>query len=492
MLQIMKNHLIALGIASLVCVPAIAENEYGDYVKTPDIVAADLWKDSWQLGKEYQHRATFEIDAAVKASSRKEASWLEKLCGMAYEDISGHMQLGGTASAFTTVAHKTENGETLLVRNFGTTDLQPNFYFDTNDSPVAGFVMKTLMTDGEIKTLVNERLTEAIAVGAGIKAGIAAFLAAEVATIGTTGGSSGTVAAMKAGSAAYSGTKAMLIATAKSTDAGGRLEECVQGRLYDAGLGTSELDGEVVYTVRNKSKASKLFGSLNTKANFVLKLAESFNNQDYLILSDKGGSVSSKRISSKTIEDLMTLSENGQLAQNIEVLKNLDGAVVSDAESCFKRESLGLNEKIFGGRERKVGEVWLADADFMNSFLHPELKGKFKGRVLLKYEADTRAQDYWGNFFNARKLVMLRRSGSDSTNAAYEEEEFSLSLNGQRTSLEIFLDEKTLVVREVRLKAESDVSAGGLPNSIFTRGLKLNGDIECNMNYCCRESSDWQ
>lgn len=492
MLQIMKNHLIALGIASLVCVPAIAENEYGDYVKTPDIVAADLWKDSWQLGKEYQHRATFEIDAAVKASSRKEASWLEKLCGMAYEDISGHMQLGGTASAFTTVAHKTENGETLLVRNFGTTDLQPNFYFDTNDSPVAGFVMKTLMTDGEIKTLVNERLTEAIAVGAGIKAGIAAFLAAEVATIGTTGGSSGTVAAMKAGSAAYSGTKAMLIATAKSTDAGGRLEECVQGRLYDAGLGTSELNGEVVYTVRNKSKASKLFGSLNTKANFVLKLAESFNNQDYLIFSDKGGSVSSKRISSKTIEDLMTLSENGQLSQNIEVLKNLDGAVVSDAESCFKRESFGLNEKIFGGRERKVGEVWLADADFMNSFLHPELKGKFKGRVLLKYEADTRAQDYWGNFFNARKLVMLRRSGSDSTNAAYEEEEFSLSLNGQRTSLEIFLDEKTLVVREVRLKAESDVSAGGLPNSIFTRGLKLNGDIECSMNYCCRESSDWQ
>ncbi|MBE6401863.1 MAG: hypothetical protein E7037_07575 [Verrucomicrobia bacterium] len=485
----MKNYLIALGIASLVCVPAIAENEYGDYVKTPDIVAADLWKDSWQLGKEYQHLATFEIDAAVKASSRKDASWLEKLCGMAYEDISGHMQLGGTTSAFTTVAHKTENGETLLVRNFGTTDLQPNFYFEIKDSPVVGFVMKTLMTDGEIKTLVNKRLTEAIAVGAGIKAGIAAFLAAEVATIGASGGSLGTVAATEALAAAYASTKAALIAVAKSTDAGGRLEEYVQGKLQDAGLGASELDGEVVYTVRNKSKAGKLFGSLNTKANFALKLAESFNNRDYLIFSDKGGNVSSKRISSKTIEDLMELSENGQLSQNIGALKNLDGAVASDAESCFKRESLGLNEKILGGKERKIGEVWLADADFMNSFLHPELKGKFKGRVLLKYESDTRAQDYWGNFFSARKLIMLRRSGDDSTNAAYEEEEFSLSLNGQRTSLEIFLDKETLVVREVRLKAESDVSAGGLPNSIFTRGLKLNGDIECNMNYHCRESS---
>lgn len=473
----MKNHLIALGIALLSCVTATAENEYSDYVKTPDIIAADLWKDSWQIGKEYQHLATFDIDAAVKASSRKETSWLEKLCGMAYEDITGHMQLGGTTSAFTTVAHKTENGETLLVRSFGMTDLQPNFYFNTKDYPVAGFVMKTLMTDGEIKTLVNDRLISTIAIGA------------MIAKVTSTIASGNPFIVISEAKRVLYDRKSTMKLVAESIDAGGRLEDYVQGKLYDAGLGILELDGEAVYTVRNKSKASKLFGSLNTKANFALKLAESFNNQNYLIFSDKSGSVSSKRVSSKNIENLLELLESKKLAQNIEALKNLDGAVASDAESCFKRESLGLNEKIFGGRERKVGEVWLADADFMNSFLHPELKGKFKGRVLLKYESNTRAQDYWGDFFGARKLVMLRRSGEDSTNAAYEEKEFSLSLNGQRTSLEIFLDEKTLLVREVRLKAESDISAGGLPNSIFTRGLKLNGDIECNMNYHCRESS---
>lgn len=487
-----RKTLLALGLAAFLGVPAFAENEnsYGDYLKPPEgIVASELWKDSWREGREYQHLATFSFDAAVKARGRENTSWLNKLYSRGVDEVVGRLIFGGSANATTAVVAKREDGETLLMRNFGSTDTQANFYLDTNEAPAADFVMKTLMSEREIKDLIEEKAMTALQIGLALWAKVSASAAATAAAP-MTGGAS-VVAAPAAGAAA--GTAAAAAAEALKGlavhyDVGGKVERAVQDSLHGAGLEQDKLDGDVVYKVRNRSKASKLFGSIALKTDFALRLAESFNNKDYLIFSEKDGAVTSKLLSERALEDVLKYSEDGNIAENFDVLKNLPGDAASDAQSCFKRESLGLNEKIFGGRERKAGDVWFADADFLNTFLHPDLKGGFKGRVLLKYDSDTRLQDHWGKLFSARKLVMLQKHGEDRTRAEYEEKEFSLSLNGRRTSLEIFLDAETLVVREVRLKAECDVREGNLPDSIFTRGLALRGDGECRMEYHCRES----
>lgn len=483
----MKQKLLTIGVSALFCVPAFAENnensDYDKYLKTPEIRAAELWKESWQVGKEYQHLADFEINAKVKARPKQDATWWMKMWGKAAEDTVGHLRVGGNSSAFTGVGCKQKNGEMLLVRNFLDTDLQTNYYIDPKENLAANFVMKTVMTKGELDKLITKSTAEIVATVAAVKA----YTAAVAATVGT----GGTAAAptIAAASAAYAAAKKATEAIMESFDVGGKIEDVVRGQLLDAGLSEEEKDGETVYLVKNRSRASKYFGDIANKADFAVKLAESFRCRDYLIFAGTDGVISAKQISSKTVRDIEALREKGALAQNFEALRNLDGKPAKDAESVFKRESLGLNAKIFGNRERKLGDVWVADADFLNSFLHPDLGGKFKGRVLLKYDSDTRLRDYWDTPFVARKLVMLQHNGKDSTSAEYDEKDFSLSLNGARTSLEIFLDAETLVVREVRIHAESDVRSGNLPDTIFTRGLELRGGLECSMRYHCRETS---
>ncbi len=471
----MKQKLLSIGISALFCVPAFAANSYDDYVKTPDVRAAELWKESWQEGKEYQHLADFEINAKVKVRPKQDATWWMKMWGKVAEDTIGHLRLGGNSSAFTAVGCKRENGEMLLVRNFLDTDLQPNFYIDTKENFIADFVMNTVMTQGELKKLITNSTAEIVRAVATVKAYIATA---------ASGGPAGAVA-IPAAAAAPKATNALM----ESFDVGGKIEGAVRDQLLDAGLSEREKDGEKVFLVKNRSRASKYFGDIADKADFAVKLAESFRRRGYLIFAGTDGRISAKQISPKTVGDIEALREKGELNENFEALRNLDGTPAKDAESVFKRESLGLNSKIFGGQERKLGDVWYADSDFLNSFLHPDLKGKFKGRVLLKYAEDTRMQDHWNTPFFARKLVMLQHNGEDSTRAEYEEPDFSLSLNGRRTSLEIFLDAETLVVREVRIHAESDVRSGNLPDTIFTRGMELRGGLECAMRYHCRETS---
>lgn len=475
----MKQKLLTIGVSALFCVPAFAENnensDYDKYLKTPEIRAAELWKESWQVGKEYQHLADFEINAKVKARPKQDATWWMKMWGKAAEDTVGHLRVGGNSSAFTAVGLKRENGEMLLIRNFLDTDLQTNYYIDTQENAAANFVMKTVMTKGELKKLITKSTKDIVTAVAAVKA--------FVATLGTGGAAAPAI--LTAPPAAAEVAEAVM----ESLDVGGKIENAVRGQLQDAGLSEEKKDGETVYLVKNRSRASKYFGDIANKADFAVKLAESFRCRDYLIFAGTDGVISAKQISSKTVRDIEDLREKGALAQNFEALRNLDGKPAKDAESVFKRESLGLNAKIFGNRERKLGDVWFADADFLNSFLHPDLGGKFKGRVLLKYDSDTRLRDHWDTPFVARKLVMLQHNGKDSTHAEYEEKDFSLSLNGSRTSLEIFLDAETLVVREVRIHAESDVRSGNLPDTIFTRGLELRGGLECSMRYHCRETS---
>ncbi len=474
----MKQKLLTIGVSALFCVPAFAENnensDYDKYLATPEIHAAELWKESWQEGKEYQHLADFEINAKVKARPKQDATWWMKMWGKAAEDTGGHLRVGGNSSAFTAVGFKRENGEMLLIRNFLDTDLQTNYYIDTQENAVANFVMKTVMTKGELKKLITKSTKDIVTAVAAVKA--------FVAILGTGGAAAPEILTAPAAAAAAE-------AVMESFGVGEKIENAVRDQLLDAGLSEEKKDGETVYLVKNRSRASKYFGDIANKADFAVKLAESFRCRDYLIFAGTDGVISAKQISSKTVRDIEDLREKGALAQNFEALRNLDGKPAKDAESVFKRESLGLNAKIFGNRERKLGDVWIADADFLNSFLHPDLGGKFKGRVLLKYDSDTRLRDHWDTPFVARKLVMLQHNGKDSTSAEYDEKDFSLSLNGARTSLEIFLDAETLVVREVRIHAESDVRSGNLPDTIFTRGLELRGGLECSMRYHCRETS---
>lgn len=453
--------------AALLTVPASAENEYGTYVSAPEgIRAADMWKTSWVQGREYHSLASFCFDAEIKVKEGEDSSWQSKLCFWSLGDIRGRQKLSGASTASTSVSvNDPASGELALVRNFGTTNVEADFYADTSESWLPNIVMKTVFEDEKIKAYVEDCTKVAVAGGA---------------WIAVTAANCFGVPLPEWAASLPAGKVAEIIL--ERTKIGEKLEQEIRGKFRSMGFEEAELDGEKVWKVVNKSEAAKYLGKSAEFAEYAVQLSESFRSKDYLIFSDADGIVSAKLVSPENVGEI------DPKRGDFESLKTISGTTPKDAEACFKREALALNEKLFGGRERKVGDYWEADSSFMNSFLHPDLKGKFEGRILLQYEKDASVVDKWNGRFEARVIVMKLRHGNLETNTRYKEDDFSVSLSGKRTSITFYVDKKTNLLRKAEIKAESTMSDGNLPQSIFTKGLRLDGDITCDFSYDCRES----
>jgi len=465
--------LSVLCLAALIYAPAFASANAGNnYAKVPnDISSSELWKDSWNAGSQYEHLASYDIRASIKPSTKEDTPWLTRIFSWAtsVDDIGNMMSLSGNSRAFSSVLSKSENGEPIIFRTYTGTRAEPNFYWDTSDAPVADFIMKKIEEDGEVSAWVN-KWTE---------------------TIATWGAM---LIPWQGGKVVSPSAKYFL----PMINVGQKTETYVKAKFREMGFesATTE-DGQNAWRVKNKDTAKRFLGSIVDKVNTAVSFSHAFEGKNYLIICKGNGEVVSKEITEKNAPVFAKLTSKGISPSDTEILENIEGEPAPEAASTFKREAWGVNEKIFGGRERKVGDIWEADADFLNSFLHPDLCGRFEGSVVLQYQKDTKTvieRDGWESPFMARKIVLLSASGDKQTDARYLEadkdgkEKFSVKLDGRNTLLEIYLEQDSLLVRRVFINAtRARVSDDSLPETFWTKGLCADGDVYFTVNYYCRE-----
>lgn len=458
----MKKTISIIALAVLSCGVSYAESASQVYIDAPeDLPVADIWRDSWRVGSQYEHIASFTINADVQFKTDDEAPFYRKIFNrVTIDDIGNKILLMGDARAFTSVLAN-DSKKLVLYRTYATTTLQPNFYFDTEKPLMVNLFLRKIFEDGKVRGFVDEWTQE-----------IVSWIPEKFLEKGT----GYCLKTLKLGEKAEKGLR-------RSVESFG-LEEA-----------TAE-DGQRIYRVKDKSVAQKYFGSFVDKVNAALSLNEAFSSKNYLIVNDRKDGISVKRITEENAKIVDELAGGGITDSETEIMKNLSAPKSKEAEPTFRREAWAINEKIFGGEKRRKGDVWSTGAEFLNSFLHSDLKGRFEGRVVLKYVADTEVvieRPGWATPFKARKIELLESAGSLETDARYVEtdengnEKFSLSLNGRDACLEIYMDCESLLVRKVFLNAvRNSVKEGNLPDTIWTRDLSLTGTLDCQMNYYCR------
>lgn len=163
---------------------------------------------------------------------------------------------------------------------------------------------------------------------------------------------------------------------------------------------------------------------------------------------------------------------------------------------AFQRESFALNDKLFGGKERKPGDVWEVDAAFFNTFLHPELTGRFYGRAIVQYVDNEKIFDNpkikKGSKYEARYIKLLSNEKIngrrvDTTLEYREPGEGGFSVKTDEDTVgSIYVDAKENYLRQGQLRYKAKASARAFPNLKLAKGLLGDGDISLVLDYNCK------
>lgn len=169
-------------------------------------------------------------------------------------------------------------------------------------------------------------------------------------------------------------------------------------------------------------------------------------------------------------------------------------------DAVISRESAMPTKELFDGAARKPGDKWLVDASLLSTFLHPDLKGCFKGSAVIEYVEDQKGENgYYSDDFersakkerayDVRKLEVIpagRINGKmETTDFEYDETTkgglFKASYD-PKTKAEIYVDMKSghVVYADILIKAR-DVDA--LPSLPLMRGFKGNGDATLEIKF---------
>jgi hypothetical protein len=232
-------------------------------------------------------------------------------------------------------------------------------------------------------------------------------------------------------------------------------------------------------------------------ANAAVQLNEAFNRRMFLIrASAKSGNELDARQIYDEAKDLQEVvdraARDGQekamewLKERMKTYREPQGV----AHGVLQRETFALSSQIFNSTERKPGDTWVVSADFFNTFLHPELIGRFRGNVVLHYKEDARMNDLHDKKvnFEARVVEVLYQGkvgGSEVTsNMEYFEPHFSATLQHD-TIGRLFIDKTDGYLRQASLHMNTAVKAG-LPEMKILEGFELAGDARFDVDYSCK------
>lgn len=269
-------------------------------------------------------------------------------------------------------------------------------------------------------------------------------------------------------------------AAEKLTAFASRMAESLQKKAIERIMqGTFDEEGGV--EAKKKSPFYRaLHGSESAEdiANFAMVFNALFDGKDFYLCAAQG----EKKVCARQLINeagdagaaFRILSETNRTISDIPPeMKDIDPTPdEARAGNILSRETFNVNAVLFDLRERKPGETWAASATILNNFLHPDLKGQFRGIICMTYDGDEEISiaipAALGKTFNARHLSMTEKSRGSETNFGYYEPErddgkgrFEFSYDpesGMKAEIDIWVDKERGYILKARAHMEGSVA----------------------------------
>ncbi len=161
----------------------------------------------------------------------------------------------------------------------------------------------------------------------------------------------------------------------------------------------------------------------------------------------------------------------------------------------LSRESMTPAKDLFDGSVRKIGDQWAVDAGVFNSFLHPDLKGCFKGTAVLEYVEDTTCRSMVSKEvskdYAVRKLRVVPKGKIDGrmveTKLVYDERENAedgrfYGEYDSNSELFVYVDKKSGHVILARAVVRA-TNCEALPKLKLLRGVMGNGNAVLEIKF---------
>ena len=222
-------------------------------------------------------------------------------------------------------------------------------------------------------------------------------------------------------------------------------------------------------------------------ANFAATFNQLFDGKEFYLCAAKGDRMFVKQLNNAAGEDgeaMRLLLADGPVSAIPEKMQDLEPtADEAKVANTLSRETFNVNAVLFDLRERKPGDTWAASADLMNNFLHPDLKGSFRGIVCLQYEGDEALSltvpEVASKTFKARHLRMTERKAGTETNFEYYEPpradgtgEFRFTYSPgdaeRKAEIDIWVDTESGYILKAVASMDGEVTY--LPDLLLTRG----------------------
>lgn len=418
----------------------------------PEAPAGEWWRTSWQAGYQYLHTAQFELVCETKFVSGDTPRLIDNVAARNLA-AGASLRLGGIANVSSFALEGSPNP--LLVRYYESVHvdrkLSGKFQFLSNTTQG----MHQWLFSGGIKETVKQAVN---------------WIGSAVLTYVTK-----------------KPISPMLIdASGAGNYLGKRAQEGTEEYLRDQGLSV-EKDGFQIKTGSQIFQNLPFAGELKGVDNLAVQLTEDFRNR--LLIMQVQGSLLQVHDGTESAQKLF--DSMAKPAEAKKLIASLPEPSSDRVKAVLQRETLALNKAIFDGRTRKVGDVWTIDGSVLSGFLHPDLKGNFQGRVVLKYEKDdpTRKSEHYKDGGATYKAQVLRIVASDKikgqavySNLEYVEPKFRAKINDQAEAT-IYVDEKTSMAREAILDFQTDASREVLPDMVITSGLQAAGKVRLTIHY---------
>ncbi len=435
----------------------------------------EWWKASWQEGWTYHHRADFQLSARAQVESVDKVSFWSRLKTTVADKTVGEVNLNvmGNAAVQSTVIENANN-EIFLSRYYQRVDTNRSIFRKPVGEPSFFDRALTSVLDEEKRNNMIDVITTGggQVVGQGVGSLMQAF-----------GIPAGFVTSKSLGLLInnFIGPKAKKFLTESLDKLGVR-------NLQDGG---TEIDPDS--PLLQKMASTKILADV---ANLALQISQGFSDRIFLIqASEKSGHALDAREIYNEGKDLITFAEmterdgREQAVAWLKTQKNGYKRPQEVVEGVLQRESFALSSMIFDSVKRSPGDIWIVPADFFNTFLHPDLRGKFRGNVILQYVGDSNVTSYNNEslVFEAREIEILSKGMIEGrvyeSTLEYVEPDFSAKLREDADGV-LFVDKKEGFLRQANLNMDSDARSG-LPKMRLLDGLEAVGSVIFNVKYTC-------
>ena len=285
----------------------------------------------------YEHAASFTLNCETRLKAGEHANWLQQTA-LAHLNAGGNLNIEGTANATTVAIEGSPDPFLARYYNLVLSDRRLSGKLQTI-SPLSQKIAQWIFAPGAMKEIVK---------------GTVSFL---------------TTATISLLSKSPPNTATNVAVEITADQIGMKAEDTFQDFLRDKGIHFQNDGFEVDQTSIKKLP----FGEdLKGVYNFAVQMQAGFRNRLFFLQQ------SGKRLDVAQSEDA---NEAQSVFAHLETARKVARGLPEPearVKAILQRETLALNQRIFDGKQRKVGDVWAVDGSVFSGILHPDLKGSFK------------------------------------------------------------------------------------------------------------------